>query len=68
MFGNLGTGELILIVIILTVLFGGKKLPELARGIGEASREFCKALEGEPEKTTPKVAKKSTTKTKQEAA
>ena len=35
--------ELILILLILLVLFGSKKLPEFARGIGEAIREFRKA-------------------------
>lgn len=49
MFSNLGTGEIIIIAIVLMILFGGKKLPELARGIGEASREFRKALKGEDE-------------------
>ncbi len=44
MFKNLGTTEIIIIAVVLLVLFGGKKLPELARGIGEASREFRKAL------------------------
>lgn len=56
MFNNLGTGEIIIIAVVLMILFGGKKLPELARGIGEASREFRKALnaEEEPKKKTKK--------------
>lgn len=40
MFGNLGTTEIIIIAIVLIVLFGGKKLPELARGLGEAGKEL----------------------------
>ncbi len=55
MFSNLGTGEIIIIAIVLMILFGGKKLPELARGIGEASREFRKALSGDEEKKTTKT-------------
>jgi sec-independent protein translocase protein TatA len=40
MFRNLGTAEIIIIIIVLLVLFGGKKLPELARGLGKAGREL----------------------------
>jgi sec-independent protein translocase protein TatA len=42
MFG-LGAQELIVIFIVLLLLFGGKKLPELARGLGKGIREFKKA-------------------------
>jgi sec-independent protein translocase protein TatA len=44
MFRNIGSTELIVIFVILLVLFGGKKLPELGRGIGDAIREFKKSL------------------------
>lgn len=44
MFKNIGATELIVIFVILLVLFGGKKLPELGRGIGDAIREFKKSL------------------------
>ena len=44
MFKSIGTTELIVIFVILLVLFGGKKLPELGRGIGDAIREFRKSL------------------------
>ncbi len=40
---NLGTTEILIIAIVLLVLFGGKKLPELARGLGESGRELKKA-------------------------
>ena len=43
MLGNIGTTELIVIALVLLLLFGGKKLPELARGAGDAMREFRKA-------------------------
>ena len=39
-FLNIGTQEMIFIVIIILLLFGGKKLPELARGLGRGIREF----------------------------
>lgn len=43
MFKNIGTTEIIIIAVVLLVLFGGKKLPELARGLGESGRELKKA-------------------------
>ena len=45
-FLNIGTQEMILIVIVILLLFGGKKLPELARGLGKGIREFKDASEG----------------------
>ena len=43
MFGNLGTGEIILILLIVLIFFGAKKIPELAQGLGKGLREFRKA-------------------------
>jgi len=43
--GGLGTGELLLIVVALLLLFGGKKLPELMRGMGRGVKEFKDAME-----------------------
>jgi len=40
MFSGIGSTEIIIVAVVLLLLFGGKKLPELARGIGEAIREF----------------------------
>ncbi len=42
--GNLGSGEILLIVLVILILFGSKKIPELAQGIGKGMREFKKAL------------------------
>ena len=42
---NLGGGEIILILAIVLILFGAKKLPELARGLGQGIREFKKATD-----------------------
>lgn len=39
----IGTQEILLILLIILILFGGKKLPELARGLGHSLREFKKA-------------------------
>jgi sec-independent protein translocase protein TatA len=38
--GNLGGGEWILIILAILLLFGGKKIPELMRGVGQGIREF----------------------------
>jgi sec-independent protein translocase protein TatA len=43
MFQNIGASELLIIAVILVVLFGGKKLPELSRGVADSIREFRKA-------------------------
>ena len=40
---NLGGGEIILILALVLILFGAKKLPELARGMGQGIKEFKKA-------------------------
>jgi sec-independent protein translocase protein TatA len=40
---NLGGPDLLIILMIVLFIFGGKKLPELARGLGQAMREFTKA-------------------------
>ena len=42
--GGFGAQELILIVLVLLLLFGGKKLPELMRGAGRGIREFKDAV------------------------
>lgn len=45
-FLNMGGGEIALIMVAILLLFGGKKLPELARGLGKGIREFKDASEG----------------------
>ncbi len=49
MLQNLGTTEIIIIAIVLLVLFGGKKLPELSKGIADSIKEFKKALNNKSE-------------------
>ena len=41
---NLGTGEIIIIAIVILLLFGGKKIPELMRGLGKGVRNFKDGL------------------------
>jgi sec-independent protein translocase protein TatA len=47
--------HLILIILVIVLLFGGKKIPELMKGIGQGMKEFKKAsaLDDEPEKKEP---------------
>lgn len=42
MLSNIGTTELVAVGVVLVVLFGGSKIPELAKGLAEAVREFRK--------------------------
>ena len=52
MFGNLGVPELLIILAIVLLLFGAKKLPEAGAGLGKAIRSFKEAL-NEGSKDTP---------------
>lgn len=44
MLKNIGTTELIVILVIVLLFFAGKKLPELGKGLGDVVREFKKGL------------------------
>ena len=52
--GNIGVGEILILVLILIILFGGKKIPELAKGLGKGIRSFKKAIKGEDEEKSDK--------------
>jgi sec-independent protein translocase protein TatA len=45
---NLGAPELLIVLMVILLLFGGAKLPKLARSLGEAQGEFRKAVKGGP--------------------
>ena len=53
--GNLGATEIILILLVVVLLFGGRKIPELMKGIGQGMKEFKKAsqLDDEKDKAKP---------------
>ncbi|MSP64738.1 MAG: twin-arginine translocase TatA/TatE family subunit [Ignavibacteria bacterium] len=44
---NLGTWEIVLIVALVLVLFGAKKIPDFAQGLGKGIKEFKRALKGD---------------------
>ena len=44
--GGLGTGEILLIALVVLLLFGGKKIPELMRGIGKGVKSFKEGMAG----------------------
>ena len=58
MFKNLGAFELLIIVAIVVLLFGGKKIPELMRGLGKGMNEFKKASQGESHEDQPAETEK----------
>ena len=50
MFGSLGIWEILIIFVIIALLFGGKKIPELAKGLGEGIKNFRNSIKkDEPE-------------------
>ncbi len=55
MFGK--TEDLVIVLLIILLLFGAKKIPDLARSIGQSAREVRKGFQGEDEDT--KTSKKS---------
>lgn len=59
-FGGLGGWEILLIVLVLLIFFGAKKIPELARGLGRGIREFkdaTKEIKNEIEEGTKEDSK-----------
>ena len=51
--GKFGTMEIVLILAVVLLLFGGKKIPELMRGLGKGMKEFKDASKGEGSSATP---------------
>ena len=61
--GRFGPTEMILIVVVILLMFGGKKIPELMKGLGSGINEFKKAAKGEDEaKADSKKEEKETKK------
>ncbi len=58
MFGNIGTGVILLIILFILIFFGAKKIPDLAQGLGKGIREFRKAareVQDDVERETKKI-------------
>jgi sec-independent protein translocase protein TatA len=51
--GNLGATEILLILLVVVLLFGGRKIPELMKGIGQGMKEFKKASRLDDETDKP---------------
>lgn len=47
MFRTIGPTELVVIIVVFVLLFGGKKIPELAKGLGEGIRNFKSSIKSE---------------------
>lgn len=56
--GMVGPYQLLIIVLIVLLLFGGKKIPELMRGLGRGVKEFKDGMSGEEKKDADNNAKK----------
>lgn len=54
----MGTGEILIILVVVLILFGGKRLPEFAQSLGKGIREFKKACHGDEEEGVPEENKK----------
>lgn len=62
MFGRIGIWQIVLIVIVVLLLFGGKKIPELMKGLGKGVRSFKEGMNGEDtDKTSEKSSKNTDT-------
>jgi sec-independent protein translocase protein TatA len=55
---NIGWQEILLILLIVLILFGAKKIPELAKGLGRGVKEFKKGLKDEIDTTDEEEKKK----------
>lgn len=67
MFGNIGATEIILVLLVILIFFGAKKIPELAQGLGKGLREFRKAardIQDDVEKDGKQIDKKDDTERK----
>lgn len=59
---NLGTGEIIIIAIVILLLFGGKKIPELMKGLGKGVRSFKDGVNDVKEEINKPVESEKETK------
>jgi sec-independent protein translocase protein TatA len=51
--GSFGTQEILLCALVALILFGGKKIPELAKGLGAGIRNFKEGMKGDDDQKKP---------------
>jgi sec-independent protein translocase protein TatA len=56
--GKIGMTEILLILVVVVLLFGGRKIPELMKGIGQGMKEFKKASKYEPADDEKELARR----------
>lgn len=64
LFGSFGAGEVIVIALIVLLLFGGKKIPELMKGIGKGVKSFKDGVKGIEDEINADVTKEEKKETK----
>jgi sec-independent protein translocase protein TatA len=57
--GPLGIQEILIVLLILVLLFGGRKIPELARGLGRGITEFKRGIHEPPKQSKPELPDKA---------
>ena len=65
MFENIGFGELLVILVVVLVLFGAKRIPELAKGLGKGISEFKKGLKDVEDEINSNDTKETKTEARQ---
>ena len=58
MFSSIGPTEWLIILVIILLIFGGSKIPSLAKGLGQGLREFKKAIHEDEEPPKKEIPKK----------
>ena len=64
--GRIGTTEIILIVVVILILFGAKRIPQLMRSLGSGVREFKKGARGEMDESEGESDRPTETKSAEE--
>jgi sec-independent protein translocase protein TatA len=63
--GDIGFSEILLILLVVVLLFGGRKIPELMKGLGQGIKEFKKASKYDPDEEKTEVKSTSIEKSGQ---
>ena len=63
--GNIGAGEIIIVALVILLLFGGKKIPELMKGLGKCVKSFKDGINDIEKEITAEPQKKEETKSEE---